>query len=258
MKWLGLAMLALIVLHHIWNHVWYKGFGQGRMSIYRAAQTLFDLPAFAFVIGSLFSGLVWSYPSWISSRWDGGTGPAHFTCPAPWSFLLIGLHRPIGAASWGRPATGLSGPVQSATAVLRLMGTALACCWPSSAAAFGLFASANPFSATRPDRGRVSADYFAIFLACLSDRPLQEETACGAVPPERRCPNDTTSHSNQHHLEGRAVQAYPESGGGEGGLCGSAPAAGNGPCGDRHDPLCGFPGGLGDVRTGGVLDYART
>ena len=36
-EWLGIAMLVLIVLHHIWNHAWYRGVDKGRMSIYRAA-----------------------------------------------------------------------------------------------------------------------------------------------------------------------------------------------------------------------------
>ena len=66
-EWLGLAMLALIVLHHIWNHVWYKGLDKGRMSIYRAAQTLLTFLLLLSVIGSLFSGLVLWPPSrpWI-------------------------------------------------------------------------------------------------------------------------------------------------------------------------------------------------
>ena len=28
-EWLGIAMLVLIVLHHIWNRAWYKGLGKG-------------------------------------------------------------------------------------------------------------------------------------------------------------------------------------------------------------------------------------
>ena len=62
-----------------------------------------------------------------------------------------------------------------------------------------------------------------------------------------------------HHLEGRTVQAHQESGRGREGVCGSAPAAGDGPCGDRHDPLCGLPWPTGEaVRDKGVLDYARS
>ena len=42
--------------------------------------------------------------------------------------------------------------------------------------------------------------------------------------------------------EGRTVSAHPGAGGGQGGLCRPAAAAGDHPCGDRHDPLCGLSG----------------
>ena len=82
-EWLGLVMLALIVLHHIWNHVWYKGLGKGRMSIYRAAQTLLTFLLLLSVIGSLFSGLVLSQYvlDFFPLDW-GRVGPERSTCPA--------------------------------------------------------------------------------------------------------------------------------------------------------------------------------
>ena len=80
-EWLGLAMLALIVLHHIWNHVWYKGLDKGRMSIYRAAQTLLTFLLLLSVIGSLFSGLV----LWPPSRpWIPTPAPSSTTGTPPW------------------------------------------------------------------------------------------------------------------------------------------------------------------------------
>ena len=46
-EWMGIAMLALFVLHHIWNRVWYKSIGRGRPSPYRAVQTALNLLLFA-------------------------------------------------------------------------------------------------------------------------------------------------------------------------------------------------------------------
>lgn len=35
-EWMGIAMLVLFVLHHIWNRAWYKSIGRGGLSLYRA------------------------------------------------------------------------------------------------------------------------------------------------------------------------------------------------------------------------------
>lgn len=132
-EWLGLVMLALIVLHHIWNHVWYKGLGKGRMSIYRAAQTLLTFLLLLSVIGSLFSGLVLSQYVLDFFPLDWGQGWArtiHLPC-AFWSFLLMGLHLGLhwsGVMGQVRRIAGLSGPSRARKTVLRLLGAAIACC----------------------------------------------------------------------------------------------------------------------------------
>lgn len=59
-EWMGIAMLALFVLHHIWNRAWYKSIGRGRPSPYRAVQTAMNLLLFAVVLGMLLSGLILS------------------------------------------------------------------------------------------------------------------------------------------------------------------------------------------------------
>lgn len=59
-EWMGIAMLALFVLHHIWNRAWYKSIGRGRPSPYRAVQTVLNLLLFAAVLGMIFSGLILS------------------------------------------------------------------------------------------------------------------------------------------------------------------------------------------------------
>ena len=152
MKWLGLAMLALIVLHHIWNHVWYKGLDKDLDVHLPCSADPFDLPAPAFRdrFSVQRSGLI-PIP-WISSPL-GGAGLGQLTLHLPcafWSFLLIGLHRvSIGAASWGRcpPHAGLSGLVESAdSSSPALMGTAL---WRPAAffrSGFRTICSAKPIS----------------------------------------------------------------------------------------------------------------
>ena len=59
-EWMGIAMMALVVLHHIWNRAWYKSIGRGRPSPYRAVQTALNLLLFAVVLGMLLSGLILS------------------------------------------------------------------------------------------------------------------------------------------------------------------------------------------------------
>lgn len=59
-EWMGIAMLVLFVLHHIWNRAWYKSIGRGRLSLYRAVQTALNLLLFAVVLGMLLSGLILS------------------------------------------------------------------------------------------------------------------------------------------------------------------------------------------------------
>ena len=112
-EWLGITMLALVILHHAWNWTWYKSFGTGRMSIYRAVQNLLTCLLLLFVFGSLLSGLILS----------------RLPC-AFWSFLLMALHLGLhwgGVMGTARRFAGLTGPSRVRTAVLQLTGVAIAC-----------------------------------------------------------------------------------------------------------------------------------
>lgn len=42
-EWMGIAMLVLFVLHHIWNRTWYKSIGRGGLSLHRAVRTALNL-----------------------------------------------------------------------------------------------------------------------------------------------------------------------------------------------------------------------
>lgn len=131
-EWLGIAMLTLVVLHHIWNHAWYKSLGKGRMSVYRAAQVVLTFLLLLSVFGSLLSGLVLSQYvlDFLPLRWgQDWARTLHLPC-ASWSFLLMGLHLGIHWSSimgQVRRIIGRSGLSRMRTAILRLMGTAIAC-----------------------------------------------------------------------------------------------------------------------------------
>lgn len=59
-EWMGIAMLALFILHHIWNRAWYRSIGRSRPSRYQLVQTALNLLLFAVVLGMLLSGLIMS------------------------------------------------------------------------------------------------------------------------------------------------------------------------------------------------------
>lgn len=131
-EWLGITMLALVILHHAWNWTWYKSFGTGRMSIYRAVQNLLTCLLLLFVFGSLLSGLILSryvldfLPLGWGQDW---ARTIHLPC-AFWSFLLMALHLGLhwgGVMGTARRFAGLTGPSRVRTAVLQLTGVAIAC-----------------------------------------------------------------------------------------------------------------------------------
>ena len=132
-EWLGIAMMVLAALHHIWNHVWYKSLSKGRMSVYRTVQTVLNFLLLFSVTGSLFSGLVLS--QYVLAFLPLGWGQElarmlHLPC-AFWSFLLMGLHLGLhwsGVMGQVRRIAGLSGPSRARKTVLRLLGAAIACC----------------------------------------------------------------------------------------------------------------------------------
>lgn len=132
-EWLGLAMLALVVLHHVWNRAWYKGLGRGWMSVSRAARTLLTALLLLSVAGSLLSGLVLSQHvlDFLPLEWGQELARTlHLPC-AFWSFLLMGLHLGLhwsGVMGQARRIAGLSGLSRARTTILRLLGAATAGC----------------------------------------------------------------------------------------------------------------------------------
>lgn len=131
-EWLGISMLALAVLHHKWNWAWCKSLGKGRISAYRAVQSILACLLLFSVVCSLLSGMVLS--RYVLGFWTMRLGQdlaaaPHLPC-AFWSFLLTGLHLGL---HWGsvketaRRITGIRIVAGKWTVVLRLAGGVIAC-----------------------------------------------------------------------------------------------------------------------------------
>lgn len=93
-EWMGIAMLVLFILHHIWNRAWYKSIGRGRPSPHRAVQTALNFLLFAVVLGMLLSGLILSQHilDFLPLR-PGETIARTLHLPlAYWGVLLMSLH----------------------------------------------------------------------------------------------------------------------------------------------------------------------
>ena len=93
-EWMGITMLVLFLLHHIWNRAWYKSIGRDRPSPYRAVQTALNFLLFAVVLGMLLSGLILSQHILDFLPLQRGETIAR-TLHLPlayWGFLLMSLH----------------------------------------------------------------------------------------------------------------------------------------------------------------------
>ena len=131
-EWLGATLLVLIILHHVWNRAWYKGLDKGRMSIYRAVQTILTFLLLFSVLGSLLSGLILSQyiADFLPLDWgQDWARTVHLPC-AFWSFLLMGLHLGLHwsiALGTVRRISRRFGTFGVRPVILRLIGAAIAC-----------------------------------------------------------------------------------------------------------------------------------
>ena len=129
-EWMGIAMLALFILHHIWNRAWYKSIGQGRPSPYRAIQTALNLLLFAVVLGMLLSGLIMSQHilDFLPLR-RGETIARTLHLPlAYWGFLLMSLHLGLhwnGIMNTVRRCVHIQDASRNRVLLLRLLAAAL-------------------------------------------------------------------------------------------------------------------------------------
>lgn len=93
-EWLGVVMIALIILHHVLNLKWWKNIFKGKYTSFRTAQTILGVLILSSILGSAVSGIVMSRHVFrflniaIGISW---ARVVHMIC-AYWGFVLMSLH----------------------------------------------------------------------------------------------------------------------------------------------------------------------
>ena len=93
-EWIGCAMFALFVIHHVLNIKWCRNLFRGRYTPFRIVQTLLVALMLCSMIGSMVSGIVLSRHVFADLPIEGGSAWArtvHMIC-AYWCFVFMSLH----------------------------------------------------------------------------------------------------------------------------------------------------------------------
>lgn len=93
-EWLGIAMFAVFIAHHILNHKWVKSLFKGKYSPYRIYITVINILLFIIMIALPVSGMLMSKHAVPFLSIQNGTSYArtiHMTA-AYWGFVLMSLH----------------------------------------------------------------------------------------------------------------------------------------------------------------------
>ena len=94
-EWIGMAMLALFILHHIFNRRWIGSVRRGRYTRLRTAQTVIAALALACMLGSMVSGIIISRHVFAllpgRGRYETAAGTVHMLS-AFWGFVLMSVH----------------------------------------------------------------------------------------------------------------------------------------------------------------------
>lgn len=92
-EWLGVAMTALFVLHHILNHKWVGSVFKGKYTPYRVFQTITASLILLTMLGSAVSGVILSKYIFHSLNLGGAyfARTIHMLC-GYWNFVLLSLH----------------------------------------------------------------------------------------------------------------------------------------------------------------------
>ncbi len=92
-EWIGIALFALFILHHILNRRWCRNLFRGQYTPIRACQTALVLLVFFCMIGSLTSGVLLSrYVFRLDIHsFSAVLQTVHMLC-AYWGFVFLSLH----------------------------------------------------------------------------------------------------------------------------------------------------------------------
>ena len=99
-EWLGIAIFALFILHHILNVKWSKSLFKGKYTPYRVLQTVMAVLALISMLGSMVSGVVLSRYALSFLKISGGQSWARniHMLSAYWGLCIVSLHLGI---HWG-------------------------------------------------------------------------------------------------------------------------------------------------------------
>ncbi|MCM1299692.1 MAG: DUF4405 domain-containing protein [[Eubacterium] siraeum] len=93
-EWIGTAMFALFITHHILNGKWWRSVFKGKYTAFRTFQTALVILVLLCMIGSMASGVVLSSYvfKWVKIRGLSSIArTAHMLC-AYWGFVFLSLH----------------------------------------------------------------------------------------------------------------------------------------------------------------------
>lgn len=93
-EWLGIAMTAVLVLHHILNRKWYKSVFKGKYTAYRAAMTAVNTLILAAIVLTALSGMAMSGHAvpFMYGIINVMTARSLHLGMSHWSFILMGVH----------------------------------------------------------------------------------------------------------------------------------------------------------------------
>lgn len=93
-EWLGMAMLALFIAHHILNRKWSKNITKGQYTPYRVCQTVLVVLVFLTMAGSMVSGIMLSQSVFAFLPIHSGLSFARnlHIISAYWGFVAMSLH----------------------------------------------------------------------------------------------------------------------------------------------------------------------
>lgn len=93
-EWIGMAMFALFIMHHVLNHKWLTSVAKGKYTMFRVAQTILVMVVFALMISSMISGILLSNHIFKMIRIPGTyvTASQIHMFSAYWGFVAMSLH----------------------------------------------------------------------------------------------------------------------------------------------------------------------
>ena len=93
-EWIGTAMVALFMLHHVLNVRWYGNLFKGKYSGIRILQTVVNFSVLFCMFGLMISGIIMSRGVFSFLSINGSMGFARMLhmVTAYWGFLLMGVH----------------------------------------------------------------------------------------------------------------------------------------------------------------------